>query len=131
MGADGFLRGTLLKKKDWIIVGAALTAAALLYLITALPGVPGAYAIVRVNGEVYQSVPLGEPARIVVDQGDGRVNVVIVDEEGVHMESSSCQNQLCVRQGTLVSGEMDEWTLGRWIVCLPNGVTVELAKDAP
>ena len=50
-------------------------------------------------------------------------------ENGVRMESSSCKNQICVKQGTISLETADELALGRWIICLPNGVSVELSED--
>lgn len=120
-----------MKKKDLVIIGAALLAAAIVYLITALPRASGAYALIYVGGEVYQKLPLDEPAAITIDQGDGRVNVVVIDEAGVRMASSTCKNQICVLEGTLRPDEAEGLALGRWIVCLPNGVAVEIREDAP
>lgn len=118
-----------MKKKDLFIIGAALLAAGILYIATAWRNAPAAFVIIYVGSEVYAKVPIDEYQTVTVDQGDGKVNVVTIDEEGVFMESASCKNQFCVRQGHVSLEKADALPLGRWIVCLPNGVTVELSED--
>ena len=118
-----------MKKKDLIILGAVLLAAVLLYAATTLTQSPPAYGIIYVGDEVFRKVPIDEYGSVTVDQGGGKVNVVTIDENGVRMESSSCKNQICVKQGTISLETADELALGRWIICLPNGVSVELSED--
>lgn len=117
-----------MKARDLIVIGAVLLIAALAYAAGALRGAPPAFAVIRVGNEVYRSVPLDEYGSVTIDQGDGRINVVTIGPEGVFMESSSCKNQLCVRQGVVNLQNAEELALGRWIICLPNGVSVELAE---
>lgn len=118
-----------MKKKDWIIIGAVLLAAVVAYFATSLTSKPPAYVIIYVGGEVYRKVPIDDYCSITIDQGDGKVNVVTIDENGVKMACSSCKNQLCVKQGYINMETADELPLGRWIICLPNGVSVELSED--
>lgn len=42
------------------------------------------------------------------------------------MESSTCENQDCVEQGTVTFDNLNSRILGRFIICLPNYVTLEL-----
>lgn len=117
-----------MKRTDWFILGAVLFAALAAFCVSrwmqaASPG----YVTVYVGESIFARVPVDAYQTITVDQGDGKVNVVMVDRQGVHMESSTCHNQLCVRQGVISSGDNGR-SLTHRIICLPNGVTVALTE---
>lgn len=116
-----------LRKKDMLIVLAAL-ALALAAFLTALAGRSGAADSVRiyVDGALYAEMPLAQDGEIRVEQPDGSVNVVAVEDGAAFMAYSSCRNQLCVHQGRMRAGGWALRALGRQIVCLPNRVTLEL-----
>ena len=115
------------RKKDALIVLAALALAAAA-LLTAIWGRGGATDSVRiyVDGALYAEMPLNEDGEIRVEQADGSVNVVAVEDGAAFMAYSSCKNQLCVQQGRVSAGGWALRALGRQIICLPNRVTVEM-----
>ena len=120
----------MLRRKDALQVALVLLLAAGAYGASVLSrqgqtlsGLVNIYA----NGALYASVPLGEARQVRVEQADGHVNIVQIDEKGAVMVYSSCKNQLCIQQGEVT---VDNWTrrsMGRSILCLPNRVQVELA----
>ena len=114
-----------MKKRDWCIIGAVLLAAlfAFIGIRLARPDAP-AFVTVYVGDTVYARVPLDDFQTLTVDQGDGRVNVIVIDGDGVRMASSTCRNQLCVLQGTVTPDSGETLPLNGRIICLPNGVTV-------
>lgn len=116
-----------MRKKDALIVLAALALAAAA-LLTALLGRGGAADGVRVyvDGALYAEMPLAEDGEIRIEQADGSVNVVAVEDGAAFMAYSSCKNQLCVQQRRVSAGGWALRALGRQIVCLPNRVTIEL-----
>ena len=87
---------------------------------------------VYVGGEEYAKVSAEDYQTITVDQGDGKVNVIVIGEHGVYMESATCKNQICVHHSPIDPNQADDLLLDHWIVCLPNGVSVEVtgAEDA-
>ena len=119
-----------LKKKDWFIIGGvlllALAALALSRLLA--PQDTSATVTIYVGDAVYQKVRADDYQTITIDQGDGKVNVVVIDENGVRMESSTCKNQICVHHSVIDPNEADELLLDNWIVCLPNAVSVEVTS---
>ncbi len=117
-----------MKKKDWFVITGVLLLALLAFLATRLfaPKSEGAMVTVYVGGVVYQKVRADEYQSITIDQGNGKVNVVVIDENGVKMESSTCKNQICVHHGAIDPDHSDELLLDHWIICLPNGVSVEV-----
>ena len=117
-----------MKKKDILLICGVLLLALAVFFASRLllPNSSGAEVTVYVGGEVYAKVSASDYQTITVDQGDGKVNVIVIDENGVRMDSSTCKNQICVRHGTIDPAQADELLLDHWIVCLPNGVSVEV-----
>lgn len=121
-----------MKRIDLVVIGTVLALAAILLLLFRVPSGAEGYAVVYVNDEEYARLPLDTPATLTIDQGDGKVNVVEIFKGGVRMQSASCHNQLCVQQGDVTPQSAAHAALKNWIVCLPNGVSIELvAEDAP
>lgn len=117
-----------MKKKDWLIIGGVLLLAAAAFLVSQLihPKTSGAMVTVYVGGEVYARVSAYDYQTITVDQGHGKVNVVVIDETGVRMESSTCKNQICVHHAPIDPNNIGEIEFDNWIICMPNGVSVEV-----
>ena len=66
-----------------------------------------------------------------IPQENGKTNVIEIRDGGIAMRSSSCHNQLCVQQGHLTPEKAQSAALANWIICLPNGVSVELVEELP
>ena len=88
--------------------------------------VPPACVRVSVQGRLYAILWLGEERSVEIDQGDGVKNVVHLLPDGFYMECSTCQNQLCVQQGTVTVDNYPRRMLGPYVLCLPNQVELEL-----
>ena len=82
--------------------------------------------IITVGGEEKLRVPLSQPQTVTLSQPGGEENVIVVTENGVYMESSTCHNQICVHSGYLTTENYDYRPDGPFIICLPNQVSVEL-----
>ncbi len=117
-----------MKKKDIILICGVLLLALLAFFASRYlaPKTSGALVTVYVGEEVYKQVSADDYQTITVDQGDGKVNVIVIDEHGVHMESSTCKNQICVHHSVIDPHNADDLLLDNWIVCLPNAVSVEV-----
>ena len=85
-----------------------------------------AYLYIIVNGRISGIYPVGEEGDVTVDQGNGKVNVIRVTENGFYMASSTCDNQLCVQQGEVTIDNYQQRILGASVLCLPNNVDLEL-----
>lgn len=120
-----------MKKRDLILIAGVLILALALFGIISIRSGGTAQAgeatvSIYVHDELYASVPISAYQSITVDQGDGKVNVITIDETGVYMKSSTCKNQICVDTGVIDPAHLDDLLLENWIVCLPNGVSVEV-----
>ena len=117
-----------MKKKDILLICGVLLLALAAFAASRLllPKSASAQVTIYVGDKVYAQVSASDYQTITVDQGDGKVNVIVIDENGVRMESSTCKNQICVHHGAIDPDDADELLLDHWIVCLPNGVSVEV-----
>ena len=85
-----------------------------------------AYLFIILNNRVWGIEPLGEEREITVDQGDGVVNVIHLLPDGFYMASSTCDNQLCVSEGTVTVDNYQRRILGTSVLCLPHHLDLEL-----
>ena len=120
--------GNRMKRKDWFIIGGVLLLALVAFFASRMFSKDKSSEMVTiyVGSEVYQTVAADDYQTITIDQGDGKVNVIVIAEHDVHMESATCKNQICVHHSPIDPANADELLLDNWIVCLPNGVSVEV-----
>lgn len=117
-----------MKKRDVFLIIGVLLLALLAFGASLLlkPASSGATVTVYVGGKEYAKVSADDYQTITIDQGDGKVNVLVIAEHDVHMESATCKNQICVHHKPIDPQQTDDLLLDNWIVCLPNGVSVEV-----
>ena len=114
-----------MKKKDIIMIFAALAAAMLLYAISQLSlGTKAAQVVVTVGGEEVLRRPLVVSDTYEIEQEDGSVNIIRVENGVVWMEEANCRDGLCIRQGKMKNG-------AKTLVCLPHKLVVKMDGDAP
>ena len=81
---------------------------------------------VYVDGREYLSSPLKPGETIVISQENGAENVIRMTADGFFMESASCPNQDCVKQGEVTVENWRGRKLLEQVICLPNRVSVSL-----
>lgn len=74
-------------------------------------------AVIRVNGEIFEIVPLNEDRDVEIYSGGVLKNIVRIKDCKAFMLYSSCPDKRCTKQNY-------------FIVCLPNKVTVTLTKES-
>ena len=90
-----------------------------------------AWLLITVGNVTYSPIPLKQEGNYTIRQDGGeKVNVVHVTTDSVTMASSTCENQLCVGEGTVTLENKENRILGGYIICLPNSVTLELYSTA-
>lgn len=129
-GCVGSLFGVkiLIMKRADIYLAAGAVILALILIVAMHPTKnAGSLATVYLNAKEYARLPLYKADTLSIEQENGQVNVIETDGLGhVRMLSSTCKNQLCVHQGWLGVQEADN---SGWIVCLPNGVSIQITED--
>ena len=113
---------------NWLIPLLIIAAAAVLMLLSLVlrPAAEETVVIISVDGEEYARVPLSSPRTVTIEQPDGSVNVVDITDRGAVMQSSTCDNQLCVDMGEVTVDNWETRAMQEFIICLPNRVSVEL-----
>ena len=97
--------------------------------ITAEPAdhLPRAWLLITVDDKTYAPYPLTKTGDYTINQKKKNAkNVIHVTEDSIQMASSTCDNQLCVTEGVVTLENKASRVLGNYIICLPNGVTLEL-----
>ena len=85
------------------------------------------YVVITVAGRQYgDPIPMDRDKIITIKQDNGAINKIHITPEYVVMESSTCENQDCIGEGTITLDNYNERILGTWIICLPNQVTIEM-----
>lgn len=114
------MRGRL-KWGDCIIIGVVLLLAAALTALMAQNTAGGRlYAEVWQNDVLVERVALTEETDRTIDL-DGH-NVIVLAGKTARVESADCNDQVCVRTGTLTRA-------GQVAVCLPNRVVLKLVGE--
>ena len=114
------MRGRL-KWGDFIIIGAVLLLAAALTALMAQNTAGGRlYAEVWQNDVLVERVALTDETDRTIDL-DGH-NVIVLAGKTARVESADCNDQVCVRTGTLTRA-------GQVAVCLPNRVVLKLVGE--
>nr|WP_300184978.1 NusG domain II-containing protein [uncultured Agathobaculum sp.] len=114
------MRGRL-KWGDCIIIGVVLLLAAALTALMAQNTAGG-----RLYAEVWQNDVLVERV-VLTDETDRTIdldghNVIVLAGKTARVESADCNDQVCVRTGTLTRA-------GQVAVCLPNRVVLKLVGE--
>lgn len=113
-----------MKKKDIILIAAALLLALALYGVSQLSfGSEASYVVVTVRGEEVLRRPLAMDGTYEIAQEDGGRNVVVVERGAVYVSEANCRDGLCIRQGRMRNG-------AKTIVCLPHEMVVTIQGDA-
>lgn len=103
-----------MKKRDVLIIGGLLLTALALLLVINLSKKPGAYVIVRVDGQEVGRYSLSETQTCSLNGG---TNTLHIEDGKAWLTDADCPDKLCVRMGVI-----DE--TGETITCLPNRLTV-------
>ena len=114
-----------MKKKDIIIIAAALLAALALYLVSQISlGAEASTVVATLDGKEVLRRPLAMEDTYEIAQEDGSVNIIAVEDGAVYMKEANCRDGLCIRQGKMKNG-------AKTIVCLPHKLVVKMDGDAP
>ena len=109
-----------MKRRDWIILFAALALALGLFAIRRYAGREiGTDFIVAIDGQEVLRAPLAKDGSYPIRQDDGALNLVAVEDGHVFVREANCRDGLCMRQGRTN-------TAAKTLVCLPHRLTVRV-----
>ena len=112
-----------MKKKDMILIAVLLLAALALYAVSQTTlGAPAASVVVTLDGKEVLRKPLAVEGSYPIEQADGSVNVIAVEDGAAYMAEANCRDGLCIRQGRMKNA-------AKTIVCLPHKLVVQLSGE--
>ncbi len=114
---SSFLRLSLLRPGDWLVIGAAATLTVWLALSAWTAGTPQR-AVIRLAGKIVADTPL-DHAQIFSIRGPLGITRVEIASARARIASDPSPRQICVKQGWLTHA-------GDSALCLPNQTSVEL-----
>ena len=108
------------RKGDWLAIGAVVILAAAI-LLCFFPGnrKDASCAEIYLNGKQIKTVDLTVDQTFVI--ADRYENVITVKNGEIFVEASDCPGKDCVHSGKIS-------TLGRSLVCLPNGLEIRVTS---
>ena len=112
----------LIKKHrlDIIVISAILILSLSALLIYNLTKVPGATAVVEIDGVRVAEYPLEINGTYSLNGG---TNILVIENGVAYLNYSSCPDHTCERKGNIKY-------VGQTIVCLPNRVSVTIKGDS-
>ena len=108
-----------IKKDAVLVLLCIIISAAVYFIINIYVKKDGAYAVVKVDGEIIRSLELNKNTSVIVHGYQGGSNTIVVDNGQVYMTDADCPDKLCERTGRISR-------TGESIVCLPHRVVVEI-----
>lgn len=113
-----------IRKLDVVLIATLLVFSIILSLILwAMPFEGAYYAVVYIDGEMIERIPLDQTFKqtdIITGLG---MNKLIVSEGMAFIESADCKQQDCVRSGTI-------FRPGGMIVCAPHRLIVRIEGES-
>lgn len=108
------------KKRDLLLLAGLLAAAALLFAGREFfAGRPAVMVSVWVDGAETMTLDLNQDDDIVIENGNGQTNHLIIEDGKAFLTEASCPDKLCVRQGAISE-------TGQTIACAPNRVSITI-----
>ena len=112
-----------MKKRDIILIVAALALAGVLYAVSQISlGGEASALVVTVDGQERLRRPLAVEDSYEIRQEDGSVNIIAVEDGAVYMKEANCRDGLCIRQGRMKNA-------AKTIVCLPHKLVIEVTGE--
>lgn len=108
------------KKRDLLLLAVLLAAAALLFAGREFfAGRPAIMVSVWVDGAETMTLDLNQDDDIVIENGNGQTNHLIIEDGKAFLTEASCPDKRCVRQGAISE-------TGQTIACAPNRVSITI-----
>ncbi len=102
------------KKADILLIAALILLAVFAFAFPFLNSASGSEAVIRLNNEEIHRLNLNENTQI-----DLGTNLIKIEKGEVFVESATCPDKVCVHHSPIKNK-------GDAIICVPNGVVVEV-----
>lgn len=106
----------MIKKADMILGVSIIAVTAVITLAAVLFAAKGKTVVISVNNEIYGEYSIDDDKTVELLH-----NTVVIKNGEVCVSHADCRDQICVNKGKIKN-------VGECIVCLPNGVVVEIKR---
>lgn len=110
-----------MKRWDILLVAAILVVAGICYIYYSSNAKAGAYAVITVEDEMVQKLPLDTDTTYTVQTPAG-YNIVTIQDGYADVTEADCRDSVCVESKHISK-------TGETIVCLPHKMVVRIAGD--
>ena len=107
-----------MKRLDLILIAGVLVLAGIIYLVFLGSAEDGGKAVITVDGQVVQELPLDEDTTYQVETPEG-YNIVEIKDGSADVIEADCRDGLCADQKRIHK-------TGETIVCLPHKMVVTI-----
>ena len=104
----------MIKKADIILIATIIIFSVAAFFLLSLPTDKGITAVIRIDNEVMYRLPLDKDTEIELTG-----NTVVIENGYAFVQSANCPDKVCVNHQKISKS-------GQSIICLPNGVIVEV-----
>lgn len=106
-----------MNKKDILVFAVFLVVALLGVLLILLTLKSGTSVAVTVDGKLTGRYALSKDREVLIEDGAGGTNLMVILDGKVYIKEANCPNQDCVRQGEISYNNES-------IICLPHKVVI-------
>lgn len=109
----------MIKKNDFLLIGAVIIICLVVIMIMNISKKEGSKLVITVDGKVYDTLDLNKDAAYTVKGKKGSYNSFEIKDGCAYMVGASCPDKLCMKQKKIHYNHDT-------IVCLPNKVVLEV-----
>lgn len=109
----------MIKRNDFILIGAVILLCAMVLIFVSLTKKEGSKVVITVDGKVYDTLSLDKDITFTVKGANGEYNTFTIKNGYVDMVEANCPDKLCVKQKAIHYNN-------ETIVCLPNKVVLQI-----
>ncbi len=112
-----------MKKHDFILIGAVLAIAAVIFGILYFGGNGGQYVEIEIDGKITQSLPLDRDAELEIKTEKNGVNTLVIRDGYAAVTDANCPDKICVHHRKINRN-------GESIICLPHRVVISISDKS-
>ena len=111
-----------MKKNDLILIGIILFIALAFLAYRNISKEKGDMVIVKVDGKLYQKLPLDQNTTLNIKGVDGGTNTLTIKDGYAYITDASCPDKICKNHKKIRYNKES-------IICLPNKVIIEIQSN--
>lgn len=112
----------MMKKADWILIGAILFVVCVLAAVLYFGGHAGTTVTVEIDGKLVDRLPLSEDLQKEYTDENGGTNLLVIKNGKAQITQADCPDKICVHHHPISRS-------GESIICLPHKLVVTVINE--